>query len=140
MVINNNNAQPTLYLNDVKRSGAAVEIKLEGTRSNRDAVGARLRLTVAGKTMTRQVEAGSGYAAESMLPVHFGLGEADRIEAVEITWPSGLVQRFEGAQTEGWLNSQVRIQEGASEAVAVTLERAPSRALASRPSANRRAM
>jgi hypothetical protein len=124
LVINNNNAPPTLYLNEVKRSGNDVEIKLEGTRSNRDAIGARVRLTIAGKTMMRQVEAGSGYASEAMLPVHFGLGQATKIEAVEINWPSGLVQRFDGAQTDGWVNSQVRIAEGSDSATEIKREQA----------------
>ncbi len=127
MVINNNNAQPTLYLNDVKKVGNSVEIKLEGTRSNRDAIGARVRLTIAGKAMTRQVEAGSGYTSEAMLPVHFGLGSATEIEAVEITWPSGLVQQFKRTQTDGWLNSQVRVEEGVPDAVVVTPDRAAPR-------------
>jgi len=122
LVINNNNAPPTLYLNDVKRSGNNVEIRLEGTRSNRDAIGTRVRLTIAGKTMTRQVEAGSGYASEAMLPIHFGLGQATKIEAVEINWPSGLVQRFNGAQTDGWVNGQVSIREGTESATEVKLE------------------
>lgn len=112
MVINNNNAEPTLYLNEVQKSGNSVVIKLTGTRSNRDAIGARVRLSIAGKTMTRQVEAGSGFSAEAMLPVHFGLGRAEKIEAVEVTWPSGLVQRFADTQTDKWLNSEVAIEEG----------------------------
>ena len=113
LVINNNNATPTLYLNNVAKSGNAVVIELKGMRSNGDAIGARVRLTVAGKTMMRQVEAGSGYASEMMLPVHFGLGEGGQIEGVEITWPSGLVQRFDATQTANWVNSKVRIEEGA---------------------------
>lgn len=114
IVINNNNETPMLYLNNLKRSGNAVELKLVGTRSNRDAIGARVRLTAGGKTMMRQVEAGSGYASESMLPVHFGLGGADRIEAVEISWPSGLVQRIEGESliTALGVNRMVRVEEG----------------------------
>lgn len=124
MVINNNNAEPTLYLNEVQKSGNSVEIKLTGTRSNRDAIGARVRLSIAGKTMTRQVEAGSGFAAEAMLPVHFGLGQAMKIEAVEVTWPSGLVQRFAGADTDRWVNSKVRIEEGATQAKDVTRNQA----------------
>jgi len=97
LVINNNNGVPTFYLNEVQRSGNSMVIKLEGMaqesvgsfRTNRDAIGAQVRVTIAGKTMMRQIEAGSGFAAEGMLPVHFGVGKADRIEAVEIAWPSG---------------------------------------------------
>src|SRR5437762_1697866 len=74
MVINNNNATPTIYMNNLKNVGKCIEVKLVGTESNHDAIGARVRLSVAGKTLTRQVEAGSGYASEAMLPLHFGLG------------------------------------------------------------------
>ena len=120
MVINNNNETPTLYLNSLRRTGRAVELKLvgavaadsSGPRSSRDAIGASVRLTVGGKTMTRQVEAGSGYASESMRPLHFGLGAADHIDSVEICWPSGLVQRMEGEQVEGWVNKLMRVEEG----------------------------
>ena len=131
LVINNNNGAPTLYLNEVRKSGNSVVIKLEGTRSNRDAIGAQVRVTIAGKTLMRQVEAGSGFASEMMLPVHFGLGSATRIEAVEIEWPSGLVQKFDSAQTGGWINSWVRIREDAPQAIEVIPEQ-PSRAVAFR--------
>jgi len=122
MVINNNNETPTLYLNDLKRSGNAVELKLigagggdaSGLRSTRDALGARVLLTAGGKSMMRQVEAGSGYASESMRPLHFGLGPANHIEAVEITWPSGRVQRIEGEELKVsvGVNRLVTIEEG----------------------------
>ncbi len=131
LVINNNNGAPTLYLNEVRKSGNSVVIKLEGTRSNRDAIGAQVRVTIAGKTLMRQVEAGSGFASEMMLPVHFGLGSATRIEAVEIEWPSGLVQKFDSAQTGGWINSRVHIKEGAPQAIEVIPEQS-SRAVAFR--------
>ena len=114
LVMNNNNETPVLYLNNLKKSGNAVELKLVGTRSNRDAIGACVRLTAGGKTMMRQVEAGSGYASQMMLPVHFGLGAADKVEAVEICWPSGLVQRIEGESLTAALgvNRMVRVEEG----------------------------
>lgn len=138
LVINNNNAQPTVYLKRVDRSGNSVEIKLkgsgmevEGKRSSRDAIGAQVRLTIAGKTMLRQVEAGSGFASEGMRPIHFGLGSATRIEGVEIRWPSGLVQKFEGTQASGWVNSQVQITEGTSQASEVVPDQTSSPTLAS---------
>jgi hypothetical protein len=114
MVINNNNETPTHYLNNLAKSGNAVVLKLVGTRSNHDAIGATVRLTVGGKTMMRQVEAGSGYASQVMLPVHFGVGGANEIEALEITWPSGLMQRLEGAELKALVgvNRLVRIEEG----------------------------
>lgn len=117
LVINNNNETPVLYLNNLKKSGNSIALKLVGAKSNRDAVGASVRLTAAGKTMTRQVEAGSGYASQLMLPVHFGLGAADRVEAIEIRWPGGNVQRIEGKSLDALAGGRklVRIVEGVSE-------------------------
>ena len=115
VVINNNNSTPTIYLNNLRRVGASIGMKLVGTRSNRDAIGARVRLTAGGKTMMRQVEAGSGYASESMVPVHFGLGAASTIEGVEITWPSGLVQRIGPSRLDGLIGRVVRIEEGSDQ-------------------------
>jgi hypothetical protein len=124
VVINNNNETPTVYLNDLKRTGNAFELKLvgavagqgSGPRSTRDAIGASVIVKAGGKTMTRQVEAGSGYASESMRPLHFGIGAASSLESIEIRWPSGLVQRMEGGQVEGWVNKLMRVEEGGARA------------------------
>ena len=129
LVINNNNSTPTIYLNRHRTAGNWVELKLDGTRSNRDAIGARVRLRIPGKTMTRQVEAGSGYASEAMLPVHFGLGQATQIEALEIFWPSGLRQRFEGASLDGLINHRLHVEEGRDQIDQLTATRPPARAI-----------
>ena len=126
LVINNNNAPPTVYINKVRNSGNSVVIELKGTHSNRDAIGARVRLTIASKTMMRQVEAGSGYASEMMRRLHFGLGTATKIERVEIAWPSGSIQRFDAAQTASWKNSRVTIEEGAPQARTVAPFQVPA--------------
>jgi enediyne biosynthesis protein E4 len=110
LVMNNNNETPVLYLNNLKKSGHSVELKLVGTQSNHDAIGACVRLTAGGKTMMRQVEAGSGYASQMMLPLHFGLGKADRIDAVEIRWPSGRVQHLEGERLAAMMKGSRRVQ------------------------------
>jgi enediyne biosynthesis protein E4 len=114
LVMNNNNETPVLYLNNLKKVGNSIELKLVGTRSNRDAIGARVRLTANGKTMTRQVEAGSGYASQMMLPLHFGLGNATRVDSIEICWPNGDVQHLDGDQLTSMMNDkrQIRIEEG----------------------------
>jgi hypothetical protein len=137
LIINNNNAAPTIYLNALKNVGRCIEMKLVGTSSNRDAVGARVRLGVAGKTLTRQVEAGSGYASEAMLPVHFGLGNAARIESVEITWPDGSVQRFMGSRFDPFIDRMVQIEEGNDQLFEFTPGHAPPHELASMSNAKR---
>jgi hypothetical protein len=63
--------------------------ELTGTRSNRDAVGAKLRLRSGGRWQTRVVATGSGYLSGSSRRAHFGLGDAERIDELVIEWPSG---------------------------------------------------
>jgi hypothetical protein len=114
LVMNANNDTPVLYMNNLTKTGNSIELKLIGTESNRDAIGACVWLTAGGKTMMRQVEAGSGYASEMMLPLHFGLGKAEQVNRIEIRWPSGRVQHLDGekitALTKG--TRQLRIEEG----------------------------
>ena len=72
---------------------------LVGTKSNRDAVGARLRLRTGEHWQTRVVNAGSGYVSSSSKRQHFGLGDAVHIDELEIQWPSGertLLRDLEG--------------------------------------------
>jgi hypothetical protein len=66
-----------------------LQVRLVGTRSNRDAVGARVTVRGGGLQQTREVHAGSAYLSASSLIQHFGLGGATRVEAVEVAWPSG---------------------------------------------------
>jgi hypothetical protein len=72
-----------------------LEVELAGTRSNRDAVGARVTVRVNGKQQIREVTAGDGYASQSSLRLHFGLGEATRVDELTVRWPaSKTVQQF----------------------------------------------
>jgi hypothetical protein len=66
-----------------------VSLELAGTKSNRLAIGARIRLSAGGMTQTDQVRSGGSYLSQSDLRVHFGLGTATKIDSVEIRWPSG---------------------------------------------------
>jgi hypothetical protein len=116
VVINNNNAPPTIYMNNLRRTGNWARITLAAARGNRDALGARVRLTVRhggrDRTMTRQVEAGSGYASQSEMVAHFGLGGADCVEVLKVLWRTGAEQRFTGPELEGLVNREVRLEEG----------------------------
>ncbi len=127
LAINNNNAAPTIYLNHLSpgRHWLRVEVEGDGVRSNRDAVGARVALTVrtaggASKTMTRWVGAGSGYAAQSAFAVHFGLGAATGAEALEVTWPSGSTRRLDAAELDALgVDRVLRLVEGGAEIASV---------------------
>ncbi len=83
-----------LYRNVTAGRGRWVAVRLVGTRSNRDALGAVVR--VAGQT--RWVSSSVGYASSTLRPVHFGLGESDGPVVVEVSWPSGLSQSGEGVE------------------------------------------
>jgi hypothetical protein len=91
IVTNNFNDQPYFFRNQFPKKNY-VEFRLRGTTSNRDAIGAVVRLHKDGKIMTRQVSGSSGYLSHSSKTVHFGLGDTSTIEKVEITWPSGIKQ------------------------------------------------
>jgi hypothetical protein len=104
----NANQCPLLYHGVSEGSGNWVEFKLTGTKSNRDAVGARIRLTTGGLTQIREIDGGNGYAAQSMRRAHFGVGKAARIDEVEVRWPSGLVEKIGGTA----INSVNRVVEG----------------------------
>ncbi len=114
LVISNNNAAPTLYLNQLESPGHWVRLKLEGSESNRNALGAKAILTAGGKPIHRVVEAGSGFASQAPLDLHFGLGAATRIDALEIHWPSGKVETFQGSELmDTPIDCTHRIREGA---------------------------
>lgn len=94
-VINNMNAAPSLLVNQVRNSNHWIAIKTIGTRSNRDGIGARVRVTSGGRLLVDEVRSGSSYISNNDMRVHFGLGATDKIDDVEIRWPSGLVEHFE---------------------------------------------
>jgi len=76
-----------------------VLLKLEGPSSNRSAIGARVRLSAGGETQTDEVRSGSGYISQNDLRLHFGVGQATKIDQVEIQWPSGRKQVVRGLET-----------------------------------------
>jgi ASPIC and UnbV/FG-GAP-like repeat len=85
--------QPSLFYRNVSPgTGHWIELKLVGTTSNRDAIGARVTLKTGDASMIREVNGGNGYAGESTQRVHFGLGAAMTVSSLQIRWPSGLVE------------------------------------------------
>jgi len=88
LLIRNYRAEPSLLQNEGPQR-SWVMFELEGTRSNRDAVGARIRIRTGDHWQTRVVAAGSAYLSSSSLRQHFGLGDAQRVDQIEIVWPSG---------------------------------------------------
>ena len=71
-------------------------IRLVGTDSNRDGIGARVNVVAGGITQVREVKAGSSSGSQNMLPVHFGLGQIAEVDSLIVRWPSGTVQTLTG--------------------------------------------
>jgi hypothetical protein len=84
---------PLLLRNDQRLGHHWIRLKLVGTKSNRDAIGAWVKARVGGRQLSRQVMPTRSYLSQSELPVTIGLGNADAPESVEIMWPSGVVQK-----------------------------------------------
>jgi len=89
VLVNNQNEPPSLLKSSRKPTGNWVLLKLEGSVSNRSAIGARVRLTAGGHTQTDEVRSGGSYLSQNDLRLHFGLGAAAKIDRIEIDWPSG---------------------------------------------------
>jgi enediyne biosynthesis protein E4 len=71
-----------------------VRLRLIGTKSNRDAIGALVRVFHQGTSQTRMVKGGSSYLSQSELPLTFGVGKRDRIDRLVVSWPSGRTEEF----------------------------------------------
>src|SRR5579872_1220107 len=94
VVISNMNAVPSLLVNQVRSANHWIAIRTVGTKSNRDGIGARIRVKTAARTLVDEVRSGSSFDSNSDMRVHFGLGAAAKIEWVEIRWPSDLTEKF----------------------------------------------
>jgi hypothetical protein len=101
--------QPLAYLNNRSQSGRFLTLRLEGSTSSRDAIGAKVTVIAAGRRCVAQRTGGGSFQSASDPRLHFGLGSADRVESIEIIWPSGLVSRYRDLPTDtGYL-----LREGA---------------------------
>ena len=92
---------PSLLRNELPVSNHWIQLRLEGTKSNRSAIGATVRIEVAGKTQTRAVLSQSSYLSQNDFRLHFGLGGATRLDRIRVNWPSGAVEEFAGVPADG---------------------------------------
>jgi uncharacterized protein with ACT and thioredoxin-like domain len=90
-----------------------------GKKSNRDAYGARIRLTAGGRTLVREVSGGASYLGQGDTRAHFGLGDRARVDTLEIRWPSGLREEIRNVAA----NQIVTIREGDGVITAVPFAR-----------------
>jgi len=91
-----NSRKPSVLLENRAAQGGYLSVRLRGAAKNRDAVGARVEVTVGGRLQVRTIQAGMGYASSEPLEAHFGLGDAKRIDTLRIDWPGGGETTLEG--------------------------------------------
>jgi enediyne biosynthesis protein E4 len=108
VVINNQNAKASLLKVSRQNSNHWINIKLIGARSNRSAIGARLKCVAGSLTQIAEVRSGGSYLSQNDLRVAFGLGEKVLVDLLEIIWPSGAVDRLHNLAADQF----IRIQEG----------------------------
>jgi hypothetical protein len=97
-VVANQKGPLLLYKNTVAPDHDWIAFELEGSRSNRSAIGAQVRLFWNGQEHLQEVSGGSGFGAQNQRRLHFGLGKHPQIERVVIRWPSGTVQSLTGLE------------------------------------------
>jgi enediyne biosynthesis protein E4 len=94
LLMTTNNGTPALFRNDQTAGRRSLRFRLQGVKSNRDAIGAVVRIYHGGASQTRMVKSGSSYLSQSELPVTFGVGTRDRVDRVVIAWPGGSTEEF----------------------------------------------
>jgi hypothetical protein len=85
-----------------------VEVKLAGTTSNHDGLGAVVKVTAGGSTYLKVMDGNSGYLSHSVYPLYFGLGAAEAVDGIEVLWPSGKKQTV---QPPFKINSVIEVRE-----------------------------
>jgi hypothetical protein len=108
VVINNQNARPALLKVTRHNSNHWINIRLTGTRSNRSAIGARLKCVAGSLSQIDEVRSGGSYLSQNDLRIHFGLGEKTSINLLEIRWPSGTVDQLRNIAADQF----ILVQEG----------------------------
>ncbi|MGB7600334.1 MAG: CRTAC1 family protein [Candidatus Sulfotelmatobacter sp.] len=94
LLLTTNNGPAYLYRNDQLSGNRSIRFRLVGTKSNRDGIGATVRIVSGGLSQSRMVKSGSSYLSQSELPLTFGLEKRDRVERAVIAWPSGRTEEF----------------------------------------------
>ena len=111
IVTNEFNTAPQVLISDLAQTHkiSYLKVKLVGTKSNREGLGAKVTVTAGNLKMTKVQDGKSGYLSQSDLPLYFGLGDAKQIDSIEVLWPSGVRQTIAHADP----NELLEIVEGA---------------------------
>jgi enediyne biosynthesis protein E4 len=112
-VVSNMNAPPSLLVNQVRAGNHWVAFRTVGTKSNRDGIGARIRMKAGARMYVDEVRSGSSFISNNDMRVHFGLGTVSKIDWVEVRWLSGTLERFDNLP----IDAIDVLKEGAGSAV-----------------------
>ncbi len=112
ILVTTNGGPAFLWRNDGGNANRHLRIKTSGSKSNRDGIGAQVRLKLPSGTLWQQVKSGSSYCSQSELPLTFGLGKLDTVASLEVVWPSGAVDRLSNLSA----NQSLLIREGSGRA------------------------
>jgi hypothetical protein len=107
-IVMTTNDGPAVLLRNDGATNRSVRLRLVGTRSNRDGLGAVVTVKVGNETQTAMAQSGSSYLSQSERTLTFGVGKAQSVDSVEVRWPSGRTDRLSGVKT----GNIVTIQEG----------------------------
>jgi hypothetical protein len=99
LLMTTNNGPAYLYRNDQTGGNRSIRFQLTGTKSNRDAIGATVKIFGGGLSQSRVVRGGSSYLSQSELPVTFGVGKSEKIDRVTVDWPSGRSEEYKDLST-----------------------------------------
>jgi hypothetical protein len=102
VIVVNLDDRPTLLRNDTAAGHHWLTVQLVGAKSNRDGIGARVRVTAGGRTQAAEIRGGGSYLSNNDRRAHFGLAEADRVQQLQIEWPSGLVETATNVAADGF--------------------------------------
>ena len=110
IVTNEFNTSPMVLISNLtdRRPIHYLTLKLVGTSSNRDGLGALVKVTAGGSSYVKVMDGSSGYLSHSLIPLYFGLGSAESVDRIDVTWPNGMTQALQGPITA---NRQLEIRE-----------------------------
>ena len=100
IITNSLGAEPEIFINRTQNGHHWLLVELEGTRSNRDGLGAKIAIIAGGKSQYNHATTSVGYGSSSDRRVHFGLGTESRVETLEVVWPSGARQSFRDVKAD----------------------------------------
>jgi hypothetical protein len=110
VLVTNNGQEPQLLRNDGGNRNHWLQVRLVGVRSNRDGIGARVRVTARGFTQVEEAKGGMSYQSAHDPRLHFGLGDVTRADSIEVRWPSGIIDHLKDVPA----NQVLIVKEGGS--------------------------